>query len=169
VHRIDDIVRQVRDVYRVRTDADGPDMWDYVARDYIAAATVIEESEPQRLLPRLWLTGHAVETALKAYLCARGLEWHGTNGHDLIGLLKLADQAGVEVADRDVAAIAHLHHIYYEELVAAEAGNERRFYARYPRGSFGVSTPANAEYVAIVESRLIQAKLPKETPPKRGS
>ena len=129
-------------------------------RDYISAATVVSESKPQRLLPRLWLTGHAVETALKACLCARSIDWRGViGGHDLIGLLTLAiDQASIHMEDRDVAAVAHLHHVYFEELVAAETGEERRFYARYPRGSFGVSTPVNEEYVAIVESLLKQAQ-----------
>ncbi len=36
----------------------------HFARDYIAAASVVAEQTPQHWLPRLQLTGHAVELSL---------------------------------------------------------------------------------------------------------
>ena len=42
------------------------------AKEYIAAASIVEKEAPQHWLPILQMTGHAVELSLKACLVAAG-------------------------------------------------------------------------------------------------
>ena len=58
--------------------------WLSLAQEYLAAATLVSQHAEDVWLPRLQLTGHAVELALKACLAAADVS--PPNDHDLVKL-----------------------------------------------------------------------------------
>src|SRR5690606_25882051 len=96
----------------------------YLAKSYIAAAELLQAA-PQHWLPMLQLTGQAVELALKAYLAASKVA--PPNGHDLLDLYRRAQAHGVTLEGPMFAALEHLQHFYFEDLVT-----RTRYKSRYP-------------------------------------
>jgi hypothetical protein len=125
----------------------------HFAQDYIAAAAVVSEHSPQRVLPMLQLTGHAVEVSLKACLASAGV--HPPTGHDLLELYGQAHELGFELDAPAYAAIVHLQHFYFRDLATGT-----KFKSRYPTKrteTLGGSVPDNSVYTAIVSSLCEQA------------
>ena len=86
---IEEILKKIQRLYE-RTDRATVDVplalqamgLAHFARDYIAAASILEREVPQFWLPILQLTGHAVELSLKA--CLASANSVPPSGHDLI-------------------------------------------------------------------------------------
>lgn len=126
----------------------------HFARDYIAAASVVAEQTPALWLPRLQLTGHAVELSLKA--CLASAKSIPPSEHDLIKLYQKVEECGFQLTSRDVAAIVHLRHFYFQDLAT-----ETKYKTRYPSKKFerlGGSVPSHSTFDTIVNSLLEQAK-----------
>lgn len=128
---IDQIHQDIRRLYD-KCEASGTDVppplvaFDFAstAREYIHGATVLAaEAGTPLSRPIVQLTGHAIECALKCYISAAGTKPHG---HDLVALCKKAFELGYSFDERDVAAIAHLSHMYFEDLKTGT-----RYKARY--------------------------------------
>src|SRR5262245_64582760 len=83
------------------------------AADYIAAAGILDE-DGHHTWPRLQLTGHAVELALKACLASAGVT--PAHGHDLVAFFEQAQQHGFDLDEPSCAALVHLHHFYAQDL-----------------------------------------------------
>ena len=123
------------------------------ARDYMAAARIIEREGPQYWLPVLQTTGHAVELALKACLASAGTAPQST--HDLIELYRHAERLGFELDAPAFATIVHLRHFYFQDLATGT-----RHKARYPARRdepLGGAVPNSSTFTEIVESLLAQA------------
>ena len=88
--------------------------WISFADDYIAAASIIDAQVPQRWLPRLQMTGQAVESALKA--CLTSAQTEPPKHHNLVQLYDLASKHGFTLGDPDLAAIVHLRHFYFRDV-----------------------------------------------------
>ena len=128
--------------------------WASFAKEYIAAASIVEKEAPQHFLPVLQMTGQAIESCLKACLLATN-EWP-PNEHDLVKLYKLAADLGFQLPDSDIAAIIHLQHFYFQDLATGT-----RYKARYPTNKsepLGGSVPRNATFVSIIHSLIGQAE-----------
>jgi HEPN domain-containing protein len=129
--------------------------WASFAKEYIHAASVLEREGPQYLLPTLQLTGQAIESSLKSCLGAANGE--PPNAHDLIRLYELASKQGFRLPDRDLAAIVHLHHHYFQDL-----NTSTRYKSRFPTKQterLGGVHPRNSDYVSIIRSLSEQAIL----------
>jgi hypothetical protein len=128
--------------------------WVSFANDYIAAASLIDEYAHHRLwLPRMQMTGQAVESALKACVVSAGLKVPVQ--HDLGALCDLAVSLGFELSDPDLAAVVHLTHLYHEDVATGT-----RYKTRYPTlhtEALGGAVPANSVYVSIVRTLSVQA------------
>jgi len=134
--------------------------WGHFAKDYIAAASIIDEKATNLWLPRLQVTGHALESALKASLAATGVLPPST--HDLVHLYELAGEKGFRLSESDQAMIVHLSHFYFEDVATGT-----RYKARFPTSTtehLGGSVPLHATFQAIVTSLLEQARHRSQTP-----
>jgi HEPN domain-containing protein len=128
--------------------------WASFAKDYIAAASIVEKEAPQHWLPVLQMTGQAIESSLKACLVAANTE--PPNQHNLVNLYRLAAELGFQLADSDMAAIIHLQHFYFQDLATGT-----RYKARYPTNisePLGGAVPSNATFVSIIHSLIEQAE-----------
>jgi hypothetical protein len=125
----------------------------FLAKDYISAASTLEQAGPQHWLPRVQLTGLALELALKA--CLASVSTDPPPSHDLVALCKHVVKLGFELDDPAGAAIVHVHHVYYSDVATGT-----RYKARYPSKSvehLGGSLPVGSTYEAIVTRLLEQA------------
>ncbi len=123
------------------------------AREYVSAASILEQETPQYMLPILQLTGHAVELSIKA--CIASAKSVPPTGHDLIELYEQAEVLGFELSEPEFAAIVHLRHFYFEDL-----STKTRYKARYPTKQnerLGGSVPKSSTFTSIVNSLLDQA------------
>ncbi len=127
--------------------------WVSFAEEYISATSIIDIQKPQYLLPKLQMTGQAVESALKACLVAAHED--SPNSHDLVQLYELAAKHGFHLGNPDIAAIVHLGHFYFQDLVTST-----KYKIRYPTiqiERLGGSVPTNSTFVSIVRSLCEQA------------
>jgi HEPN domain-containing protein len=123
------------------------------ARDYIAAASIVEREGMHHWLPMLQLTGHAVELSLKACLASANIIF--PVGHDLVGLCRHVQGHGFKLDSPMCAAIVHLQHFYFEDLATGT-----RYKARYPSKlteRLGGAVPSNSTFTTIVSALLDQA------------
>lgn len=158
---IDEILQRVERLYQQKapTQVDVPlalqaRVLGYFAKDYIAAASVLDREGSQRWLPIMQLTGHAVELSLKS--CLASADVSPPHGHDLIALYRTAETLGFELDNRDFAAVVHLHHFYFQDLSTAT-----KFKARYPARQsehLGGAVPSNSTFTSIVDKLLHQAE-----------
>ena len=128
--------------------------WLAFAKDYSAAATLVAEQAKLLMLPRLQLTGQAVELALKACLAASAEQ--PPVAHNLVELYSLVAARGYSLSESQQAAIVHLSHFYYQDL-----GTNTKFKARYPAQkaeNLGGAVPDDATYVQLVRSLCEQAQ-----------
>jgi HEPN domain-containing protein len=119
----------------------------YFARDYIDAAGLLEAT-PQYWLPRVQLTGQAVELALKGCLASANVA--PPNDHDLAKLYREIEREGFSLEAPMFAAIVHLQHFYFEDLAT-----KTKYKSRYPTRQterLGGAVPRHAMFVSIVES-----------------
>lgn len=121
--------------------------WARLATSYIGAASILEQQPPPKFcLPRLQLTGHAMECSLKA--CLAAADKRPPKYHDLVRLCMAAGGYGFALEDRKLAMIVHLNHFYYQDL-----GTGSRFKTRYPTQTFercGGGMPSHSTFVEIV-------------------
>jgi hypothetical protein len=99
--------------------------WVSFAEEYISAASIVDSQAPLNWLSRLLMTGQAVELALKACLAAANVI--PPNHHNLIQLYELASKHGFHLDNPDLAAIVHLGHFYFQDLVTST-----KYKTRYP-------------------------------------
>jgi len=128
--------------------------WVSFAKEYIAAASIVENKAPQYYLLILQMTGHAIECSLKACLTAAGEPPPAK--HDLINLYQHVEKHGFQLDDPNKAAIVHLHHFYFQDLAT-----ETKYKARFPTENLeqlGGSVPSNATFVSIIHSLIKQAE-----------
>lgn len=128
--------------------------WAHRAEEFGAAASVVAERLPSNWLPRLQLTGHALEAALKAFLAAN--EVPSPNTHDLARLFDLSASHGCELDDLGMASVVHASHFYYQDL-----GTGTKYKARYPTlttESLGGAVPEDSTFQAAVRSIIEQAR-----------
>ena len=128
--------------------------FEYLARSYVGAASVVERHAPHHWLPIVQLTGQAVELSLKACLASAGVTPPAS--HDLVDLYHHAATLGFHLDARMFAVIVHLQHMYFEDL-----GTGKKFKSRYPakrNERLGGSLSNNSEFTSIVDALLDQAK-----------
>jgi hypothetical protein len=169
---VEGILKKIQDLYRIPGAApvDVPlglhaREFGYLARSYIAAASVVDSHAPQHWLPILQLTGQAVELSLKSCLASAGSV--PPSGHDLIDLYRQSAALGFALDAPMFAAIVHLQHFYFMDLATGT-----RFKARYPtkrRERLGGAVPSNAVFSSIVDALLDQARQRETTelPPNK--
>jgi len=129
--------------------------WASFAETYIAAASIVEKEAPQHILPILQITGHAIESSLKACLVAAGIH-SAPITHDLVKLYRLAEELGFQLDDSHKAALVHLQHFYFQDLATNTTHK-----ARYPTKQsepLGGSVPKNSTFDSIIHSLIEQAK-----------
>jgi hypothetical protein len=129
--------------------------WVSFAGQYISAASIIDKQAPHLMLPRLQMTGQAVESALKACLVAAHADIPtGKDGHDIVKLYELASEHGFHLEEPDLAFIVHLGHFYFQDLATST-----KYKARFPSKmeQLGGAVPLNSTFVAIVQSLNKQA------------
>ncbi|MCG7947082.1 MAG: HEPN domain-containing protein [Candidatus Thiodiazotropha taylori] len=97
------------------------------SEQYLAAAKVIE-ANLHLILPRLQMTGQAIELILKA--CIAGCNQTPPHDHDLIKLCKRCVNYDYCLSEADVAWIFHLNHHFYKDVVT-----KTKYKSRYPTGS----------------------------------
>jgi len=127
--------------------------WAYIAIEFLAAASVLDKKEPHFTKPRLQLTEHAIECAMKA--CITSVAKKPPNTHDLVRLYREIEKLGFSLDNRSEAWIVHLNHHYYQDL-----GTGTKFKLRYPAESAertGGTIPPHADMVAISNALLEQA------------
>jgi len=159
---IEQIQRQIEKLYKSIKKPPAVDIpptlqvrqWVWFAEEYIAAASIIENEARQHWLPVLQMTGHAIESSLKACLVAAGTR--PPFRHDLVELYRLAAELGFQLDDSDIAALVHLQHFYFRDLAT-----NTLYKARYPTElseRLGGSVPSNETFVSITHSLIEQAK-----------
>jgi hypothetical protein len=94
---------------------------------YLAAAKVIEANH-RLILPRLQMTGQAIELLLKA--CIAGCNHKPPREHDLIILCKSCVNYDYFLSEADIAFIFHLNHHFYKDVVT-----KTKYKSRYPTGN----------------------------------
>lgn len=132
--------------------------WTIYAKEYLAASVVLRALEAPLLHPWAQVSGHAVECALKSFLCAVGTSV--PQNHDLIGLLDLARPLGLTVEDRDIFLLADINHLYFTDLVS-----RTRHKARYPTDRselFGGTIPDSEFLTRVVHDFCNQASAVNE-------
>ena len=161
------IQQRIQEIYRSAVEASHIEVptpvkvmeWVSFAQKYIDAASLLD-GEPSLWLPRLQMTGHSVECALKACLASSGIE--PPKHHDLVKLYELASQHGVTLGDPGLAAIVHLGCFYYQDIASGT-----RYKARYPTDQIeglGGAVPQNSQFLSIVQSLIEQATEGNQTP-----
>jgi hypothetical protein len=127
--------------------------WVSFAEEYISAASIVDKEAPHYVLPRLQMTGQAIESALKACLVAAHVDT--PNSHDIVQPYELASKHGFHLGDLDLAAIVHLGHFYFQDLATST-----RYKIRYPTVEterLGGAVPTNSTFVSIIQSLSEQA------------
>ena len=133
--------------------------WINYSRDYIAAAAKVKD-DMRLWLPRMQLTGQAVECALKACLVAA--EVTPPRHHDLVELSHLVTKHGYTLSERDAAWIVHVNNYFYEDLTTST-----RYKARYPAENWemlGGTVPRQEDCAALVRSLCDQARAKRPWP-----
>jgi hypothetical protein len=129
----------------------------YYAESYIAAASLVANASQVSFLPLMQLTGHAIESAMKACISAcRGKVPTGPSGHDLVDLGDSIVGMGFDVSEQHRALVVHVNHLYASDLLSGE-----RYKARYPSKrveDLGGSIPPHHSLRQLVESLCSQAK-----------
>ena len=128
--------------------------WFSFCREYIDAATELDKHGFKYILPRIQLTGHAVEGALKSCLLAANRD--PTHQHDLVFLYKECEKLCIMLDEKSLGAIVHLNHYYFCDLAT-----ETKFKARYPAKNverLGGAILFNVTYVSIVNTLLKYAE-----------
>lgn len=126
--------------------------WIQFAMEYLAASTELSKLFHVSR-PWMQLSGHAIECAIKAYLCA--VRSNVSREHDIVKLIDVAVAAGLSISARNLAMIVHVNHQYSSDLRTTT-----RYKARYPSERIeqsGGSLPDQASLVQIVESICQQA------------
>lgn len=129
--------------------------WAHFAGEYIGAASILDKEESRYMLPKLQLTGHAIECSLKACLAAANSD--PPSNHDLVQLYELAAMHGFQLDEKSLAMIVHLNHYYFRDLAT-----DTKFKARYPTKTsegLGGAIPGNSTFVSIVRLLIEQAAL----------
>jgi HEPN domain-containing protein len=127
--------------------------WSYFARDYLAASEHLRSRDLPLFQPWIHLSGHAVECAIKSFLCAVGQVV--PIQHDIVKLLDSALSVGLSVEERDIAMLVHLNHQYSRDL-----RTRTRYKARYPTDQWemiGGTIPDQALIKRIVHDFCGQA------------
>lgn len=124
--------------------------WIVMSRDYLKVASLLCEDLHSYFLPYAQNVGLSLELALKAFIlsCEQNIPFT----HDLINLCKKCEEYGFGFEDRDIAAISHLHHFYFKNLITAT-----KFNSRYP-GSSGGSIGNYSDYESIINHILMEAQ-----------
>lgn len=109
--------------------------WACIAIEYLTAASILEQKEPHFTLPKLQLTGHAIECSIKACIASVGAKT--PKEHDLVKLYKIIEKHGFHLDDQYQAFICLLNHYYYQDL-----GTGTKFKSRFPpKNSEGLGGP----------------------------
>lgn len=155
------IQQQIRASYIARLGQNTPvplqlqaEQWCLIAQDYMSCATLIDGSSPQRWLPRLQMTGHAIEAALKGCLAAAQVP--PPNWHDLVRLYEVAAEQGFQLSDPELAWVVHAGHFYFQDLATGTT-----FKTRYPAStteSVGGAVPEDGAFQSVVNSLVEQAR-----------
>ena len=103
--------------------------WVGFATMYSDAARELSEVDPRFTLPRLQLSGHAAECALKACIVSSG-EVPDKN-HDLVAHADAALSLGYRLSEPQIVQIVHLNQNYFASLTSGT-----KFKARYPTQYF---------------------------------
>jgi len=126
--------------------------WLVFAREYLSAAELLCDRDPPIFFPRVQVSGHAIECAVKAYICASGKNVPGgTKGHNLVSLLDIAIESGLTVNERDLAMVVHINHQYFRDLKSMTV-----YKSRYPSGFgeiYGGTIP-DADFLRVFISRV---------------
>jgi len=129
--------------------------WAQRAKSFLAAAGIVDRQSPALWLPRLQLTGQAVEASLKA--CLAVADAPPPASHDLVRLWELVAEHDFHLDDPSLAMIVHLSHFYFEDLATGT-----RYKARFPSNTterLGGAVPTHAKFEAIVHSLIDQGRL----------
>jgi hypothetical protein len=103
--------------------------------------------------PWIQLSGHAIECAIKAYLCAAGKAV--PMDHDLVKLIDSAQSLGLSIQMRGLAMIVNVNHLY-----SCELRSSTRYRARYPSNRwepFGGTVPDQEFLMRTVKDLCDQA------------
>ena len=137
------------------------------AQEYLKAAAYLAALDEPMALPRLQLTGQAVELALKGCLASAGIL--PPRHHDLVSLFELVEAAGFSLNEDPLLAwLLHLNHWFSKDLAT-----DTKYKSRYPpttsEGVGGV-VPLHANFAAIVSALCEQARLrvPHLWPPEHS-
>ena len=159
---IDQIQKKIADIYKVGEQEPKSEVplqyqvmqWVYFAKEYMSAASIVDKELPQSYLPRLQLTGQAIESSLKACLASAQID--PPNQHNLVSLVRLTIDQGFKLEETEMAAIVHLQHFYYRDLAT-----DTKYKSRYPTKtteSLGGAVPYNKTFGSIVNSLVEQAE-----------
>ena len=132
--------------------------WCHFADEYILASKHLKSQPVPQFRPWIQVSGHAVECAAKAYLCAFGKR--EPKDHDLVKLLDLGIDLGLSVGQNDLAILVHLNHLYSRDLRSGT-----RYKARYPPGQwepFIGTIPNQALLVRVVSDFCGQSRAANE-------
>lgn len=127
----------------------------HMAREYLAAATVLHGSSDPSVAPLLnpWfqLVGQSLELAFKAAIAASGVSRPGS--HDLCALCELAEERGIELGDPNGRAIVvHIDHTYHKDIYSGV-----KYSSRYGESGGGV-VPPHERVSAMVSALCEQAE-----------
>jgi len=157
---IDNIQRKIRKIYASEGLPSGKTPiqlqsieWSYRAIDYLVAASVLEKKGLYFSHPKLQITGHSIECALKACISSVGNKPQNT--HDLVRLYREVEKLGYQLDSKYQAMIVHLNHLYFQDL-----GTGTKFKLRYPTDSLegiGGAIPSHDDMASICKSLLKQA------------
>jgi len=127
--------------------------WVGFAQHYNEAAdSLSQRSGPVSDLPRILLSGHAVECALKACLVTKAHDVPRI--HDLIVLSDRVLNFGFVLLEPELVAIAHLNSVFSEDLVSLT-----RFLVRYPSNQSEANFQRHVSQISvarIVDSLIAQ-------------
>lgn len=100
--------------------------WIGFAQQYSDAAKALEDRiGPVSELPRLLLSGHSIECALKACIVSKSQNVPQT--HDLVVLADSVIELGFVLFEPELVSIVNLANVFFEDLVS-----KTRFRVRYP-------------------------------------
>lgn len=127
--------------------------WVYFAKEYLAASSRLNGERLHMIRPWMQVSGHAIECAIKAYLCA--VRSKVPKEHDIVKLVDVAVAAGLSISERNLAMIVHVNHLYSCDLRSAT-----KYKARYPSKHMersGGSLPDMGSIKQIVDETCQQA------------
>lgn len=129
-------------------------LWVSYAKEYISAAGVIDSEMRHSFLPRLQLTGQAVELSLKACLASSNKE--PPRHHNLVNITRLAINNGFEFTKLEMAATIHLSHFYFMDL--STGTNYKTRYPTKTTEQLGGAVPYHKTFLELVHSLSSQAE-----------